>query len=164
MLGEPSYFCCRHSSFVKTRLWLIVTLKSISASVAVRSVWRCCAVPVSALAQMRPSRSLIGLPIWGILLILKKIHQSGQKPQRCHRFKKKKKTIITLLKQEMGRSHLEQRLSRRRGQLAIITPRLHPLKVWVTQDFALSWSNSGVSMSLRYFPFWKITLVFFSLP
>ena len=47
-------------------------------------------MPVSAVAQMRPSRSLIGLPVWGILLILKKIHQSGQKPQGCHRFKKKK--------------------------------------------------------------------------
>lgn len=85
-------------------------------------------MPVSAVAQMRPSRSLIGLPVWGILLILKKIHQSGQKPQGCHRFKKKK-TIITLLKQELGRSHPEQRLSHRRGQVAVITPRLHPLIV-----------------------------------
>lgn len=42
-----------------------------------------------------------------------KIHQSGQKPQGCHRFKKKKKTIITFLKQEMGRPHPERRLSHR---------------------------------------------------
>ena len=69
----------------------MVTLKSISASAAVQSVWRCCTVPVSALAQVRPSRSRTGYPFGASCLFSKKYISLGRNHNTVIGFKKKKK-------------------------------------------------------------------------
>lgn len=62
---------------------------------------------------MCPGRILTALPIFSVLLILKKYISLGRNHKAVIGLKKKKKTIITFLKQEMGRPHPERRLSHR---------------------------------------------------